>query len=289
MTTATAANEQTKIAIAYEVLMMDETKKSVTDIAKEFGYSTRSVRRWAEKFEEQAMDLISEKSEEQEKVEEAFADKKEESKVEERKAPKGYKVGEEEEGGIFYFEKLYVSEKDQNGESGFKTRDEAVDAAWEAFNEDAEALKAKQEKAQAKQEPKEEKKETKQEKKKPSMADEAKKASHVAKNVMRDKRKGDSKKEEKASNTRQDVKPANPEDSEDRRGRRGRTPEGVKSIKQLVLEVLEKHDKAKTLTKENRGEIIEEIMEATNHDRKQASKYFSGYKKKFGGYIEDRT
>lgn len=70
----------------------------------------------------------------------------------------------------------------------------------------------------------------------------------------------------------------------DRIGKRGRNPDGVKSIRQIVMEVLDKHFNEGTLIKDNRTKIIKEIMDETGHDRVKSAKYFSGYKKYFGGY-----
>lgn len=55
----TQINEATKIQIAVEVLKMDETEKTKKQIADEFSVSTRSVSRYADKYEEEALDLIN--------------------------------------------------------------------------------------------------------------------------------------------------------------------------------------------------------------------------------------
>ena len=62
MTTATTSTE-TKIAIAVEVLKIDETGKTKAQIAKEFDVSPRTVSRYSEKYEAEALDLISDNSE----------------------------------------------------------------------------------------------------------------------------------------------------------------------------------------------------------------------------------
>jgi predicted transcriptional regulator len=67
-------------------------------------------------------------------------------------------------------------------------------------------------------------------------------------------------------------------------GQRGRNPDGVKSIRQLIMEVIDTHFKEKTLLRENRQKIVKQIMDATGHNRVQSAKYFSGYKRLFGGY-----
>jgi predicted transcriptional regulator len=69
--------EQTKIEIALAVLKIDETGKSKKEIAEEYNVSARSVSRYAEKYEEAAMDLLN--GSEAEELEAAF----EEEKVEE--------------------------------------------------------------------------------------------------------------------------------------------------------------------------------------------------------------
>lgn len=57
-----------------------------------------------------------------------------------------------------------------------------------------------------------------------------------------------------------------------------------KSVRYIVMNIIERHMIARTLTSYNRLTIIAEIMEKTGHNLHNASKYFSGYKKLFGGY-----
>jgi len=65
MTTATNTREA-QITIALEVLKMEETGKTKRDIAEEFGVSPRSVARYAAKYEEEAMDLLTGENEPEE-------------------------------------------------------------------------------------------------------------------------------------------------------------------------------------------------------------------------------
>ena len=85
MTTQTTATEtQIQIQIALEVLKMDETGKTKAAIAKEFGVSPRSVNRYADKYEEEAMDLFTAEDESETELRKAFDDQKEalEEKIE---------------------------------------------------------------------------------------------------------------------------------------------------------------------------------------------------------------
>ena len=74
MTTANTIANQTKIAIAVEVLKIDETGKTKAQIAKEFNVSPRSVSRYAETFENEALDLMTDDS--SENLEAAFEETK---------------------------------------------------------------------------------------------------------------------------------------------------------------------------------------------------------------------
>lgn len=70
MTTATATTTvETQIAIALEVLKLDDTGKTKKAIAEEYGVSPRSVTRYAEKYEEEAMDLLTSANESEEVTE----------------------------------------------------------------------------------------------------------------------------------------------------------------------------------------------------------------------------
>jgi len=73
---------------------------------------------------------------------------------------------------------------------------------------------------------------------------------------------------------------------QNRKGVRGRPAKGVKTIRQIVMETIEFYKDRGLLTKDNRKKIIEDIMEETGHDYKVSAKYFSAYKKLFGGYDE---
>lgn len=82
MTTQTT-NTETQIQIALEVLKMDETEKTKATIAKEYGISSRSVSRYAGKYEEEAMDLLASDVEpETQKLNEAFEGEKAEAEAE---------------------------------------------------------------------------------------------------------------------------------------------------------------------------------------------------------------
>src|SRR5690554_3183230 len=68
MTTATTTRE-VQIQIALEVLTMDESGKTKAQIAKEYEVSPRSVTRYAEKYEDEAMDLLAGTNEPEETTE----------------------------------------------------------------------------------------------------------------------------------------------------------------------------------------------------------------------------
>jgi len=195
MTTATITTTETKIAIALEVLRAEETGKTKKMIANEYGVSPRSISRYAESFEDEALDLLNtEPNEAAEKLEESF-------------------------------------------EEPTVTEEEPEEIVEEAVVEVAPPAETKP-------------------------------------------------KVDITKKSRKEFSPVNPDDASDRRGRRGRPPEGVNSLKAIVLEILKKHADAETLTKDNRKAIIAEIMEESGHEYKIASKYFAGYKKSVGDYID---
>lgn len=76
MTTVTTSVD-TKISIALAVLMIEESGKTKAEIAREFGVSPRSVTRYAEQFEDEALDLMNaeETPEENVELESAFSEK----------------------------------------------------------------------------------------------------------------------------------------------------------------------------------------------------------------------
>lgn len=97
MTTATTTRE-IQIQIAYEVLMMDETGKTKKAIADEYGVSSRSVTRYAEKFEDEAMDMVTgEVPEENKALEAAFEPKTEETSTETEEETTSEESSEEQE------------------------------------------------------------------------------------------------------------------------------------------------------------------------------------------------
>jgi hypothetical protein len=72
MITQAATTKTAQIGIALEVLKMDETGKTKNQISKDFGVSPRSVARYSEKFENEAMDLLTSEPEESKELRESF-------------------------------------------------------------------------------------------------------------------------------------------------------------------------------------------------------------------------
>lgn len=227
---AIQTSTETQIAVALEVLKMDETGKTKSDIAKEFNVSPRSVSRYADKYEDEAMDLYT-NHEENVELETAFApteEKVEETVESEKEELETLKEQFEAADGI-------NQELDADDIDRLEELEEKLATELEAVNEE---------------EPVKEEKVAKVKKAEPKTEDEV---------------------------------------TTDRRGRRGRTPKGVASIKSQVLEILTKARDENKLTKSNRETLIADIMEATGHDKKQASKYFAGYKKIVGDYQEEQS
>jgi len=243
MTTSTTTRE-TQIAIAYEVLMMDETGKTKADIAKEFEVSPRSVTRYAEKYEDEAMDLLTEANESEETIElkEAFAPKVEDTQE--------------------------ASEEPEEVEADVQSAEEIEEP--ESESDDLEAS------------PEVEEEETQEEE--VELKEFTPQAEFSLEEIKEEDFYEDLNDNQKKLLADFYAQKAEATEVEDRKGKRGRAKKGVKSIRFIVMEVIESHKAQGTLTKENRQEIINQIVEATGHDEKQAKKYFSGYKKVFGGW-----
>lgn len=82
-----------QVAVAYEALIMDETGKTKAQIAKEYGISPSSIKRYAEKYETEAMDMLAKQEKKRETEEKiaakaAAAPKSKPEKEEPKPAPK---------------------------------------------------------------------------------------------------------------------------------------------------------------------------------------------------------
>lgn len=216
MTTATTTRD-VQIKIAYEVLMMDETGKTKKAIADEYGVSSRSVTRYAEKFEDEAMDMVTgEVPEENKALEVAFESKAEETSTETEEETTNEESSEEqEEETAPEVEAKPKRQKRARDENGLTKGERECLERYYKQKADAENMKF-----------------------------------------------------------------------EERKGKTGRAKKGVKTIRFITMEIIETHVEAKTFTKENKDEILAEIMDTASVDEKTAKQYLSIHKKMFGDWQE---
>lgn len=264
MTTATTTRE-TQITIAYEVLMMDETGKSKKQIADEFNVSPRSVTRYFEKYEEEAMDLVTdEEPEENTQLAAAFAPKEE---VEEEPT----ETAEEE----FSFEDDHYNNHLEEIDEDNKANTEIEEGREETQEQETSAPE---------EEPETEESTSVEEDNTDTVEEQPKKETTSRAPRERDE-EGLTPNQRSILNTYLKQKASgNMEKNEDRKGKVGRAKKNVKTIRYITMEILEKVAATGNLTKANKNDIINEIMEAADTDEKTAKQYFSGHKIIFGDY-----
>lgn len=68
----------------------------------------------------------------------------------------------------------------------------------------------------------------------------------------------------------------------ERIGHRGRAPKGIMPVRDVLMGIIEHHKFAGTLTKANKQNIIEEIMNKTGYGKEHAKFHFSKMKALFG-------